>query len=186
MVIVRLFGKGKLEMLGQIISILAMALTIVSFQMKTRKQIILMQTAGSALFLASYVLLSSWSAVYLNVIFLIRNVVFYFGKDKKWAKHWIWRPVLLCAVVAAGAVGFQNWLDILPIIGSVFGTVAMYMRSENMLRLLKLGDSPCWLIYNCTVPSVGGIVCEVFNMISIVVGLIRFKKDGIKQKEGQV
>lgn len=163
-------------MLGQILSIIGMALTIVSFQMKTRKQIILFQTAGSAFFLLSYILLGSWSGVYLNVVYLARNVVFYFGKDQKWAQHKAWLYILLCAVVLAGAAGYRTWLDILPIIGSVFGTFALYMKDENKLRLLKLGDSPCWLIYNCTVPSTGGIICEVFNMISIVVGLIRYKK----------
>lgn len=170
-------------MLGQIASIIGMALTIVSFQMKTRKQIILLQTAGSVFFLLSYLLLESWSAVYLNVVFLIRNIVFYFSKDKKWAQHKAWLALLLCAVVAAGAIGFRSWLDLLPIVGSVFGTVAMYMQNENMLRLLKLGDSPCWLIYNCTVPSTGGIICEIFNIISIVVGLIRYKEDGLKERE---
>ena len=167
-------------MLGQVLSVIGMVLTIVSFQMRTRKQIILMQTAGSVFFLTSYLLLESWAAVYLNIVFLIRNIVCYFSKDKKWAQHKLWLAVLLCLVVAAGSVGFRSWIDILPIIGSVFGTVAMYMKNENMLRLLKLGDSPCWLIYNCTVPSTGGIICEVFNMLSIVVGLIRYKKEGIK------
>ncbi|MBQ6832494.1 MAG: YgjV family protein [Oscillospiraceae bacterium] len=166
-------------MLGQAVSILGMLLTIISFQMKTRKQIIAFQTAGSFLFLVSYILLRSWPAVYLNVVFLIRNTVFYFGRDQKWSKHKAWLPVLLCAVVAAGSIGFRSWLDLLPIIGSVFGTVAMYMKSENMLRLLKLGDSPCWLIYNCTVPSLGGVLCEVFNITSIVIGLIRYKQNGI-------
>ena len=170
-------------MLGQIFSILGMILTIVSFQMKTRKQILLMQTAGSGLFLLSYIFLESWAAVYLNIVFLVRNIVFYFSKDKKWAQHKIWLAVLLVAVVAAGSVGFRSWVDILPIIGSVFGTVAMYMTSENMLRLLKLGDSPCWLIYNCTVPSWGGVICEVFNITSIAVGLIRYKKEGFGTKK---
>lgn len=168
-----------MDVVGQILSIIGMALTIVSFQMKTRKQIIVMQTAGSVFFLLSYLLLESWSAVYLNVVFLFRNVVFYFGKDKKWSQHKAWLVGLLCAVVIAGSIGFRSWLDVLPIIGSVFGTIAMYMKSENMLRLFKLGDSPCWLIYNCTVPSTGGIICEIFNIISIVVGLIRYKKDGL-------
>ena len=167
-------------MLGQIASIIGMGLTILSFQMKTRKQIIMLQTIGSAFFLLSYLLLESWAAVYLNIVFLIRNTVFYFSKDQKWAQHKAWLVVLLCAVIAAGFVGFRSWLDLLPIVGSIFGTVAMYMKKENMLRLLKLGDSPCWLIYNCTVPSVGGIICEVLNMASIVVGLVRYKKDGIK------
>ncbi len=162
-------------MLGQIISILAMAVTIVSFQMKTKKQILILQTTGSTLFLISFILLESWAAACLNVVFLIRNIVFYFSVDKKWAQHKVWLYILLVAVIAAGAVGYQSWLDLIPIVGSIFGTLATYMKKENLFRLFKLGDSPCWLIYNATVPSVGGVICEVFNIISIIVGLIRYK-----------
>ena len=163
-------------MLGQILSLIAMFLTMASFQMKTRKQIIIMQTLGSGLFMISYLFLESWSAVYLNGIFLVRNTIFYFGKDKKWAQHKLWLPVMMCAVVAAGLAGFRSWWDLLPVVGSVIGTVAMYMTSENTLRALKLCESPCWLVYNCTVPSTGGIICEACNIVSIVVGLIRFRK----------
>lgn len=169
-------------MLGQILSLIAMVLMMASFQMKTRKQIIIMQTIGSALFAISYLLLGSWSAVYLNGVFIIRNTVFYFGKDKKWAQHKAWLPIFLCAVVVAGLAGFRSGWDLLPIAGSVIGTVAMYMASENTLRALKLCESPCWLAYNCTVPSTGGIICEVCNIISIVVGLIRFRKKNIEKQ----
>ena len=169
-------------MLAQILSIIGMVLTIVSFQMKTRNQIILFQTAGSAFYLVSFLLLGKWAPVCLNVVFLLRNFLCYFKTDKKWAQHKIWLPVLLASVIVAGMIGFGSWWDLLPVIGSVFGTVAMYMKNENMLRLLKLGDSPCWLIYNCTVPSVGGIIGEIFNITSIIIGLIRYKKDGVFQK----
>ncbi len=166
------------EIIGQIFSILAMALTVVSFQMKTKKQILVMQTVGSAFFLSSYVLFGSWAAVCLNIVFLIRNTVFYF-KDKKWASHGVWLYSILALVVAAGALGFKTYLDIFPIVGSIFGTVAAYMKRENMFRLLKLGDSPCWLIYNISIPSIGGSICEIINIASILVGLIRYRKDGV-------
>ncbi len=170
------------EIMGQIFSIVGMALTIVSFQMKTKKQILMMQTAGSAFFMASYILFASWAAVCLNIVFLIRNIVFYF-KDKKWASHGIWLYLILALVVVAGSLGFKTYFDIIPIIGSIFGTIAAYMKKENMFRLLKLGDSPCWLIYNISIPSIGGSICEVINIISIVIGLIRYRSDGFLNKK---
>ena len=164
------------ELLGQILSIIAMGLTIFSFQMKKRKQILIFQTVGTGFFLASFLLLGSWTAACLNVVFLARNIIFYFGEDKKWAKHPIWLPVILAAVIGAGALGYVSPLDLLPIIGSIFGTVATYMKNENTFRLLKLGDSPLWLAYNAVIPSIGGVICEVFNIISIIVALIRYRK----------
>ena len=115
---------------------------------------------------------------------VVRNIIFYF-KDKRWASSSIWLYVILLFVIAAGALGFKTYWDILPIIGAVFGTLAAYMKRENMFRLLKLGDSPCWLIYNLALPSIGGSICEIINILSISVGLIRYRKNGIiteKQK----
>ena len=168
-----------LEITGQVLSIIGMVLTVLSFQMKTKKQILTAQTLGSLFFLISFFFLGSFAAVYLNIVFLVRNTVFYFAGDKKWAKHPLWLPVLIVAVTVAGALGLQSAWDLLPIIGSIFGTFAAYVKNENMLRLIKLGDSPCWLVYNASVPSVGGVVCEVFNMVSIIVGIVRYRKSGI-------
>ncbi len=171
------------QLAGQILSVIGMILTVLSFQLKSKKQILMMQSAGSIFFLSSFILLESLSAVYLNVIFLIRNIIFYFRADQKWARHQIWLYVLLIAVTVAGLLGYKTLWDILPIIGSIFGTVAAYMDNENMFRILKLGDSPCWLIYNASVPSVGGLVCEAINIVSIILGLIRYRKDGFSKKE---
>ena len=172
------------ENIGQILSIIGMAVTVLSFQMKTKKQILIMQTAGSAFFLASYVLFGGWAAVFLNVVFVIRNTIFYF-KDKKWASHGIWLYFILTLVCVAGVLGFKTYWDIIPMVGAIFGTVAAYIKNENMFRLLKLGDSPCWLIYNISIPSIGGIICEIINIVSIFVGLIRYRKDGfgVKNRE---
>ena len=169
------------EVIGQIFSIIGMALTVISFQMKTKKQILAVQTIGSSFFLASYLLLGSWAAACLNVVFLFRNIIFYF-KNQRWASHKIWLYILLGLVIAAGPLGFKTYWDIIPIVGAIFGTVAASMKNENMFRLLKLGDSPCWLIYNASIPSIGGIICEIINIVSILVGLIRYRKDGFGTK----
>ena len=172
-----------IENIGQALSVIGMILTILSFQFKTKKQILLFQTAGSTFFLISYILLGSYAAVYLNIVFLARNIIFYFREDKKWAQSKAWLVALLVAVMLAGSIGYRTAWDIIPIVGSVFGTLAAYMKNENMFRLFKLGDSPCWLLYNALIPSLGGTVCEVFNIISITVGLIRYRKKGFGIKE---
>jgi len=173
----------KPEILGQIVSIVGMALTVLSFQLKTRKQILLFQSLGSSLWLLSYLLLGTWAGVYINGFFIVRNVIFYFRKDKKWAQSIVWLPIMVVASIGAGALGYQTPWDLLPIVGAVIGTFSMYMSNENMLRLLKLGESPCWLVYNCSIPNIGGIICELCSLTSLVVGLIRYRKMGFSAKK---
>ena len=174
------------NMIGQCASVIGMILTVASFQMKTRKRIILFQTIGSTFFLISYFLLGSWTGVYMNIVYLARNVVFYFRKDRTWARGRGWLYVFLVGSIAAGTLGYQALIDILPLFGACFATLAMYMQKENMLRLLNLAASPCWLIYNISLPSSGGIICEAFNMVSVLVGLVRYRKDGLLEKESAV
>jgi hypothetical protein len=55
------------------------------------------------------------------------------------------------------------------------GTLAMWSRNGKTIRVLQLFCvSPLWLIHNIFVFSIGGILCEVFNLGSIIVSLIRF------------
>lgn len=168
--------------IGQFISIFGMVLTVLSFQLKTRKQILLFQTLGSSLWLVSYVFLGQWTGVYINVVFLIRNVIFYFRKDKKWAQSIAWLPIMVVACIIAGSLGYETPWDLLPVVGAIIGTFSMYMSNENMLRILKLGESPCWLIYNSSIPSIGGIICELCSLTSLIVGLIRYRKMGFSAK----
>ena len=165
--------------IGQCTSVIGMILTVLSFQMKTRKQIITFQTIGSTFFLVSYFLLGSWTGVYMNVVYLSRNIVFYYSKEKAWAQKKLWLYVFLGASILAGLLGYREMIDILPIFGAIFATTAMYMQNENTLRLLNLAASPCWLIYNINLSSSGGIICEIFNIVSIIVGLIRYRKYGL-------
>lgn len=174
------------ELFGQITSVVGMILTIASFQMRTRRSIIIFQTMGSSFFLVSYFLLGSWTGVYMNIVYLTRNFVFYYRNEKQWAKSKCWLGIFLVASVVAGALGYRRAIDILPIFGAVFATLAMYMPRENMLRAFNLLASPCWLVYNIQLPSTGGILCETFNMVSIAVGLFRYRKDGIFRKKSTV
>lgn len=163
--------------IGQCASVVGMILTVSSFQMKTRKTIILFQMMGSSFFLISYFLLGSWTGVYMNVVYLARDIVFYFQNDKSWARKKTWLYVFLLGSIVAGVLGYKNVIDLLPIIGACFSTIAMYMQRENMLRLLNMVASPCWLVYNISLLSSGGIICELFNLISLVVGLVRYRKE---------
>ena len=38
-------------------------------------------------------------------------------------------------------------------------------------------SSPAWLIYNIISLSIGAICCEVFSLISILVGLLRLDRE---------
>lgn len=164
------------ELLGQIFSILGMIITVLSFQCKERTQILLCQIIGNALFLLSYLCLGAWSAVAINVIYLIRNTVYIFKARFKWLDG-IRTMLFFCALcTVSGILTYTSPKDLLTLIGALFGCVALYMNNETYLLAIKTGDSVCWLIYNTLTLVSGGIICEVCNLVSIAIGLLRRKR----------
>ncbi len=171
------YEMSALQLAGQVISIAAMVVTVLSFQMKKRGAILLFQVIGNVLFLLSYLCLQTWAAVAINVVYIIRNVVYMF-KGRLRVLNSVAVPIVFG--IACTAMGLLTWggiRDVLAIVGALFGCVALYMTDEKKMLTIKLGDSVCWLVYNSLCMVTGGIICEVCNLASIALSLARRKQD---------
>ena len=71
--------------IGQILGVVAIALGFLSYQMKTQKQLLMMQTATSLVFCLHYLLIGAPSGMAMNVICIFRNLA-YFYRNKKQSK----------------------------------------------------------------------------------------------------
>ena len=174
------------EQIAMILSICGMIVTILSFQAKGKTGLLIMQTVGTAFYLSSYVFCDGGIAVILNVIYLVRNFLFmYFKNENPKARYVTCVALCVCYAVSYGvytAVADKslavNLWNLLPIVGAFFGTVALVQTNVNRLRMWKYGDSVSWLAFNVRIGlgALGGIIGEILNLISLTVGIIRYKK----------
>ena len=175
------------EIIGMILSLCGMAVTIISFQVKNKVPLLILQTVGSLLFMISYVFSGGGIAVVLNVLMLIRNFLFMF-LSKKRGRVIIITVILLCIsyvlayviyTVAAKESLADNLWNLFPISAAFFGTISFANSNVNRLRIWKYGDSVSWIIYNIHIGwgALGGIIGEVLNLISLTVGIIRYRKN---------
>ena len=65
-------------------------------------------------------------------------------------------------------------IEALPVIAMVIITVSLRLGSAKAVRFMGLFSSPMWLTYNAFSGSIGAIASEILNLISMVVGIIRF------------
>ncbi len=182
---IELFGKTftPLELTGQIISIAAMIVTVLSFQGKDRTRILLFQIIGNFLFLLSYACVQIWAPVAINVVYITRNTVYMF-KNKYKVLDSVWVVALFSVLcVVSVLLTWSEPRDILALIGALFGSVALFMNNEKVMLAIKTGDSLCWLVYNSLTFVTGGILCEICNLASIVIGIIR---RGKRQKKESI
>lgn len=179
------------EIIAQIVGIFAMLFNILSYQGKKQKTVIAMQLFGAGLFAINYLMLGATVGGVLNIIGTVRAIVFLF-KDKLKTDRLPWLIAFVVSFVAVYILNFTLFgkeptvfnltVEILPVIGMVALTVGYRLKNAADVRKCGLVSSPSWLIYNIVVGSWGAIICEVFTLISIVVGMLRHDKKSCKNE----
>ena len=162
--------------MGQVLGILATVITGISYQMNTKRSLLLVQTAATACTCLAYFLLGAASGFALNMVCIIRNVVFFFQKGS--GKHHILSASLLAAVmVVLGALSWQGPVSLLIIVALAANTVFLSFGNPQLLRKSILATSSLVLLYNIFVLSLGGIANEALAIGSSVVGIFRFRQE---------
>lgn len=157
------------------IGICAVALFLLSYQMKRRTGIVVTNAVSRALYVVQYLLLGAWEGAVLDIAGIVASVLAQNREKYKKAALWLCLGVNLL-IVAVGLLLWQNWFSLLPMLGVLFHTGAFWLKDEKQIRLLSLLGSPCWLAYNLYCRAYGSALGDAFTISSILIALLRFKE----------
>ena len=172
-----------IEILAQALSIVGMVINIASMQCKKTHGVISMLLLGSTLFGISYLLLGSFAGAMMNAFSVFRSLLLLFDKRTRARSQLV---ILVTVLFAFSAIGLylDGPIALLPLLGQLGGTIGMWHRNGAKLRLWQLfGSSPFWLINNILVFSIGGILCEVFVITSVLVSIVRYGWKNLKESD---
>ena len=170
------------DIIAQALGIFGMLAAMISYQCKTNKNYFIFQGLSGAFFSAQFILIGAWAGLIFNAYNIIRALAY----QSKKARSVACVISLECLVLTAALISifvFKEawWLVSFTLIAQITGTFAMWTRDGKKIRISQMAVvSPLWLLYDLLipVPSIGGILCEVFNMASVIISFIRFKKTG--------
>lgn len=163
---------------GQIISVFAMTAIILSFQCKSNKMLTVVTGIGSLLFAFSYLLLGQPSTTFYNIITVIGSVTCL----KESLKNKFVFGCITFLYILASVIAFDSWWTVVLMTAQVATMYSIIFRSGTYIRNMRFFFvSPVWIINNTLVCfSVGGLVCEMITMVSIIVSFIRYRKTGFE------
>ena len=170
------------ELIGQILGILATIFTFISYQMNTKRSLLIVQTTATACTCFAYLFLGAASGFALNVVCIIRNITFYFQNEKS-RLHYASSGILALVMVVLGALSWQGPLSLLIIIPLVANTIFMSFGDPQLLRKSILFTSTAVTVYNICVFSIGGIANEVISIVSSIIGIIRYRRSSTDSKK---
>ena len=168
-----------MNMIPQIIGLLAVATFLFSYQQKKRKNIILFNTISCCLYILQYILLGAFSGAVLDILGAISSIIAGKKHTEFIKKHT--KVVLIsinaCIIVAGGIIAIYNksWLDLFSLTGVLLHTSAFWISSEKIIRRVSLLGSPFWFVYNLLSHAYGSAIGDILTMCSIIIAMIRHK-----------
>ena len=161
--------------IGQIFGILAIILGFVSYQVKTQRQILFLQTLTAAVFVIHYFLIGATTAMAMNAVNIVRNFAYDVRNRKGWKNPAI--PIAFTVLQAViGIITWQAWYSIFVFCGICINTYCMSLRDPQKVRASIVVTSPMVLTYDAFTTSIGGVVYESVALVSAVIGFLRNRK----------
>jgi hypothetical protein len=162
------------QVIIQGIGFLAFFFVIISFQKKGRVSILLIMLIGLLLFAIHYGLLKAWTGAVMNIIEAGVVFIAYKKDTQSWAKQKFWPYAFIIIYILVGLLTAKTLVNLLPIIAQIFGAIAVWQANPKAIRLFMLVPRPLWFTFNLAVGSYAGMVTEIFLLLSVVIGIVRF------------
>ncbi len=161
-------------MIAHILGALAVITFFMSFQLKTRRNIIIVNLTSRMLYILQYICLGAFEGAVLDFMgFMFSFVAKY--KDKSFiSKHF---PVIIVTVdillLLAGFAMYENLVSLFAIAGIILEITALWLTKEKNIRILSLLSAPFWLVYNTVNGAYGSSVGNIAVMVSISIAIYR-------------
>lgn len=163
-------------LIGQIFGFSAMFVGIIMYQFKKHRTIMLLMMLCASLWCLHFLLLGKYTAVFMNLLNVVRAILFTF-RGRKWADSVLIPIGVIAASVGISVFTWEGLPTLLPMGAAVFSTSANWQTDTKKLKLLTIPVCVCWFIYNLFSRSYAGMANETFVFISVLVALYRIARN---------
>ena len=167
----------------------AVFLFVLSYQLKSRRAIIGVNAASRVLYVLQYILLGAFEGALLDIVAFLVTLLCAKSNSGFVKRHFALTVILAnLAIIGLGLTVYKNIYSLLPILGVIFETLALWLKKERHIRFASLLGAPFWLAYNIICLAYASAVGNVFTLISITVAIVRYDilKREAKEKEETV
>lgn len=171
------------EYIGQGFGIIAVIIGLITYQLKSQRQILIALIFTTIVFSLHYGFLGEWTGMGMNMVGMVRTVAYYFRNQKGSRDQVV--PVVFTALMAvAGILTWTAWYSVFVFLGLVINGYCTSFYDSQKVRMSILVTSPLVIVYDAFVQSWGGLAYETMAIISAIIGLTaayRLKKKGEKK-----
>ena len=164
----------------QILGVMTLIVFVVSLQQRKKETYLLLQTAGTLLYIVQYLLTSKFTGAILFAIVAIRGIVFYFYKKKGLKPSPVVLIIFLIVLSVSTFFSWQNILSIIPFIATAAKTWSTWQDDMKWIRKTSLLSQSSMIIYNLVAAMYTGALTEACNLTSTIIAIWRYDYHKVK------
>lgn len=162
---------GLRWLLGQGVSLMALALCLVAFASKRDDRLFVLLLFANVAFAAQFALFESWVAAGISALIVLRIALV-----RHFPRHSGLMIAMLLATLAIALLTWSGPQDIPALAAGLLGTWGMFMLRGIAMRATLAGAALCWIISNLLAGSVGGTLAESLILLTNVITMLRLRR----------
>lgn len=157
--------------LAQICGVIALILTVISVQFKTKEKIVMCFTWANIVVAVQYFLLGAITGAIISILNAIRCIVFYLYKKKDMKPSMIVLIIFEIIAVISGIISWQDMWSLIPIIVTVIYTYGLWQDDIKIVRITTGMVGFGWAIYDVVVKAYMSALQKIAQLISAVISI---------------
>lgn len=160
-----------MKIISDIFGVLGVLITVVLYQQKTRKSLLIFKLTNDLVWLVHYAFIGAYSGAAVCVIAAVRELVFV-KSDPKNKKAKIWLPIFIIVAIISTVLTWNNAFSTLTCLASCLAVTSFFIGNPSLTRILVFPISACMLTYDIACSSFAGIINECFAISSSLIGVL--------------
>ena len=166
---------------AQIFGALALAILIISLQKNSKTKLLLYQSISSLLYALQYLFLNAYTGCFMNLICMIRNMIFNRYPKKRPPVYWLIITIVL--MIFFSSLSYTGVISFLPMIAVILYSIALWHGNLTVIRTTEIISCSLYILYNIKVLAITGLIATIIELVGAIIAVYKF--DIKKKKENR-
>lgn len=161
---------------SQILEVIALLITLIAYQLKTKKQIFKGMCIANIFDITHYLFLNAYSGFATKVMALIRNIFIIEKEKNKKLNNILFLLIFVICYIILGMYTFKNIYSILPFMAAIIYMIVVWNGNELQVKKIAFICYFIWLIYNICIHSIMAVIANIISLILTYIAYYKRKK----------
>lgn len=166
--------------LSQVFVIIATLLLGITYFLKNKVKILSFCIFYNIFYGIHYLLLGALTGGAMNIVSLIRNIIFFQNGKKGKENKLIYLIILSLISVIFCLITYKNLFSIISLSASILSTYSVWQDNVYRYKIIAIPVSTCFIIYAIHIKSLFAVITELILLLSAIIGLIKYYKENYR------